>query len=337
MKKKKPLLIILAFIFLILVILLIFFSNKKGGEGEEGGSAIKKFFTFGSRTDQTGTGNETAGGDLLNGGINPLTGREYTDEELRLLRQEQERANRERATTFTGQQPIDPFNTNGNENGGGNNGGGNNGGYTGTGNFGNSGGSGSGNGNTGGGSSSTTTRPPTTTPTGPVCSDTDLYITFTEEEKAQIAKLQQRFSAISENLVSDQDVQTEENNYSGFKIKTERFAELTLMCEDTITKAAGNAFSTLRVPTPFWKDSRSLPSFIAKHIQRTMKNIPRPGRQDDPLCNDPNGNFLTDNLCTIDTYVYKLPLIDAAVEKTDIDGYGTPFNWFEIFYRLYIW
>lgn len=328
MKKKKPLLILLAFIFLILVVMLIFFSNKKSEDGGGEGSAIKKFFTFGSRTDQTGTGNETAGGDLLNGGINPLTGREYTDEELRLLRQEQDRANRERATTFTGQQPIDPFNTNGNQGGGENGGGGNNGegnnnGYTGTGNFGNSGGSGSGNGNTGGGSGDTTTRPPITTPTGPVCSDTDLYITFTDEEKAQIAKLQQRFSAISENLVSDQDVQTEENNYSTFKIKTERFTEMTLMCENTIAKTAGNAFSTLRVPTPFWKDSRANLSFIAKHIVATGTSL-----------FGSSGQIL--GTVKVNDVTYTMPQVDPAFKQTDTTG-GIPFNWFEIFYRIYIW
>lgn len=322
MKKKKPLLILLAFIFLILVILLILFSNKKGGGTEGEGGAIKKFFTFGSRTDQSGTGNETAGGDLLNGGINPLTGREYTDEELRLLRQEQERANRERATTFTGQQPIDPFNTNGNQNGGGSN---NGGGYTGTGDFGNSGGNNNGSGNTGGSgtTTTTTTRPPVTTPSGPVCSDTDLYITFTDEEKAQIAKLQQRFSAISENLVSDQDVQTEENNYSNFKIKTERFAELTLMCENTITKAAGNPFSTLRVATPFWKDQRANLSFIAKHIVATGSSM-----------FGSSGQIL--GTVKVNDVTYTMPQVDPAFKQTDTTG-GIPFNWFEVFYRIYIW
>jgi len=347
MKKKKPLLILLGIIFIILVILFFVFSRKSpGATGEE--SALRRFFTFGTRTSQDETGNET-GGDFLNGGINPLTGREYTDEELRLLRQEQDRLNREQETTFTGQQPINPFDPNRSLGGSGGTGGGGTGGGTG------GGGTGGGTGNpftgTGDfGNDDTTDNPqnpitpvirptrPSTLPQGPACSDIDLYITFTNEEKIQIEKLQQRFNAVAENIVSDEDVQIEENNYGTFKIRTERFEELNLMCEETIVKASSSPFSTLRVPTPFWKSPEAKLSFIAQNIQRTMRNVRRPGTEGDPACEggvvlDP----LVDRRCRIDTYVYTLPLVDNLFEKIDIDGAGTPFNWFEILYRIYIW
>lgn len=329
MKKKKPILILLAIIFIIFVILLVFFGRKSGEEGSEE-SALRRFFTFGTRTSQDETGNET-GGDFLNDGINPLTGREYTDEELRLLRQEQDRLNREQETTFTGQQPINPFDPNRSLSGSGGTGGNP---FTGTGDFGND---------------DTTNNPqnpirpvirptrPNTPPQGPACSDIDLYITFTDQQKADIAKLQQRFNAIAGNIVSDEDVQIEENNYSTFKIRTERFEELNLMCEQVVAKASSSPFSALRVPTPFWKDTKAKLSFIAQDIQRTTRNVRRPGTEGDPICESGGSSFIIDRRCRIDTYVYTLPLVDSLFEKIDIDGAGTPFNWFEILYRIYIW
>lgn len=298
MKKKKPILILLGIILIVLVILFFALSKKPAGENAEGG-ALRRFFNFGSRTSQQGTGNET-GGDLLNGGINPLTGREYTDEELRLLRQEQERANREQGTTFTGQQPINPFDPN------------SQGGFSPTGDFGDT--------PPPPPVTTITTRPPINTPSGPACSDVDLYITFTEEEKAQIAKLQQRFDAIAGNLVSDQDVKDEENNYSGFVVRTERFAELTKMCTDTMALAASNPYSTLRIPTPFWKDEKAFPSFIARHIQARDQGVQIFG----------NVNLEHTNV------TYTIPLLDSTISIPDTTG-GIPFNWFEILYRLYIW
>lgn len=313
MKKKKPILIVLGIILLILLVLFFVFSRTTPTEEGEG-SALRRFFTFGTRTNQQGTGNET-GGDLLNGGINPLTGREYTDEELRLLRQDQERINREQSTTFTGQQPINPFDINRN---------GTN--FDGTGGFGDSDGGGS------------DTREPNTPiqpprppvpPSGPLCSDVDLYITFTEDEQREIARLQQRFNAIAENIVSDQDVQTEEQNYNTFVLRTERFVELGEMCTGNITKAkaSGSVFATLRVPTPFWTESDTPRSFIASSLQRTSVRV---------SCGD---GFETGPLsafvCTRN--VYTLPAIDPTYEKQDTDTWGIPFSWFETFYRIYIW
>jgi hypothetical protein len=316
MKKKKPLLILLGIIFIILIILLLVFSNKKNEIGTEQESSLRRFFSFGSRTSQTETGNET-GADYLNGGINPLTGREYTDEELRLLRLEQERLNREQETTFAGQQPINPFNPNRERN--------NRDSFGGFGNFGD---------NT---EERNPLPPPTPTPInrpnitrqGPICSDTDLYITFTNEEKARIAKLEQRFYAIAETIASDEDVQQEESNYSNFKIRSERFAELNAMCEDVVKAGESNPFFSLRVPTPFWKDDRSKPSFIYEHIQASR---------------DPSENLFGSFSSRITGLIrendknitYTMPLIDTEFKQMSISG-GIPYNWFEILYRLYIW
>lgn len=307
MKKKKPLLILLGILLIILIALFFIFSGKPQ-EGDEGiGGTLRRFFNFGIRTTQEGEGGET-GGDLLNNGINPLTGREYTDEELRILRQEQDRLNREQQTTFSGQQPINPFTP------------GTNPFNTPT--------------TTGGQqnrptTSTSPTQPPSQNTQGPICSDIDLYITFTPEEQAEIAKLQQRFNAIAVNLASDQDVETEEVSYSNFKIRTERFNELTTMCKNTIEKAATSPYATLRVPTPFWRDTNAQQSFLGQYLERRQGTATQPGRENDPACSG--------GLCVISTFIYSLPRIDSSIEKIDPNGNGIPYNWFEVLYRLYIW
>ena len=100
---------------------------------------------------------------------------------------------------------------------------------------------------------------------GPECSDADLNIRFTAQELAQLQVLQNRFYAVAQSVHSDGDAATETGNWSNFKAKSDKFAELYNFCKSrtydpttTAYKVIEDARYKIRIPTPFWNEKDTL-------------------------------------------------------------------------------
>jgi|GEM_PF-1324331 len=117
---------------------------------------------------------------------------------------------------------------------------------------------------TGTNSASNPISAPTSSPVAVECTDADLNITFTREEREKLQALQDRFYTIAQSLHNDGDVQTQLANYTAFKLKQKNTAELLDYCTNTLSpNLPKTAVYTKRVPTPFWYvegDIRSNPT-----------------------------------------------------------------------------
>lgn len=107
-----------------------------------------------------------------------------------------------------------------------------------------------------------TSTNPTGVPTPPLCSDVDLNIAFTPEERRKLDLLRVEFDALSRSLYDDDNISEELTTYNGVAAELLSTRDLRQYCENlaypkgTATTVPGFSGTNIsrRVPTPFWND-----------------------------------------------------------------------------------